>query len=196
METFFLACFAFGALFTIATVVLGVAGHELAHFGHASGHASSGPHDLPLLNLSSVVGALTWFGAAGFLLLRVAGWPLAVVLPLAFAAGAASWYLIARFIGLLLRGQREMDPADYRLEGTLAQVTVGIPEGGTGEVVFAKAGARRSEAARAAPGTTIRRGTEVVITAYRDGFATVEPWIEYLATPSALATSEKGEAEK
>jgi membrane protein implicated in regulation of membrane protease activity len=151
---------------------------------------------VPLLNVSSLVGGLTWFGAAGFLLTRFAGWPLLLVLPLALAAGAASWYLIARFIGLMLAGQREMDPAEYRLEGTLGQVTVGIPVGGTGEVVFAKAGARRSEAARAAPGAAIPRGTEVVITAYRDGFATVEPWAELLAAPGALTRTENSEAEK
>ena len=63
------------------------------------------------------------------------------------------WYLVARFLGLVLAGEREMDPDDYRLEGTVSQVTVSIPAGGTGEVVFSKAGARRSEAARAMGGT-------------------------------------------
>ena len=74
-----------------------------------------------------------------------------------------------------------MDPADYRLEGTVGQVTVSIPAGGTGEVVFSKAGARRSEAARALGGAAIPRGSEVVITTYADGFATVQPWAEFLA---------------
>jgi hypothetical protein len=59
-------------------------------------------------------------------------------------------------------------------------VTVRIPAGGTGEVVFSKAGARRSEAARALGGVAIPRGSEVVITDYTDGFATVQPWAEFL----------------
>jgi hypothetical protein len=112
----------------------------------------------------------------------------------AVAAGAVGWYLVARFLGLVLAGEREMDPADYRLEGTVSQVTVGIPAGGTGEVVFSMAGARRSEAARAVGGTAIPRGSEVVITSYADGFATVQPWGEFLAARDSLAALENREA--
>jgi hypothetical protein len=206
MENIFLACFAFGALFTLASLVLGVAGHGLAHIGHGVGHVGTVAHGighdgqahvgahtahphahvgrfdaLPLLNASSLVGALTWFGAAGYLLTRLGEWALPAVLLGALLAGGIGWYLVARFLGLVLLGEREMDPEDYRLEGTVSQVTVGIPAGGTGEVVFSKAGARRSEAARALGGTAIPRGSEVVITSYKDGFATVQPWGEFLA---------------
>jgi membrane protein implicated in regulation of membrane protease activity len=109
-------------------------------------------------------------------------------------AAGVGWYLVARFLGLVLAGEREMDPEDYRLEGTVGQVTVSIPAGGTGEVVFAKAGARRSEAARAMGGEPIPRGSEVVITTYADGFATVQPWGEFLAARDKLAVSENREA--
>jgi membrane protein implicated in regulation of membrane protease activity len=181
-------------------------GHGGLHHGHAGGHHVSnhghpvhyGPahHDLgdriaslPLLNASSAIGALTWFGAAGYVLMRLGEWALPVVLLGALIAAGLGWYLIARFLGLLLAGEREMDPADYRLEGTVGKITVPIPPGGTGEIVFSKAGARRSESARALGGGPIPRGTEVVITAYADGFATVQPWQEFIAerqqTPAA-----------
>src|SRR5438874_12857234 len=93
METFFLACFAFGALFTLASFALGMAGHGAAHVlhGHAgpgvgrhtdashgpAHHAGAGHHGdagysagaqrggLRLLNSSSVLRALAWFGEAG-----------------------------------------------------------------------------------------------------------------------------------
>ena len=171
METIFLGCFAFGALFTLVSVVLGVGGHGAAHIGHGGGHighphvghphAESGDRfgSLPLLSVSSLVGALTWFGAAGYLLLRLGDLALYAVVLGALLAGAVGWYLIARFLGLVLSGEREMDPADYRLEGTVGQVTVSIPAGGTGEVVFSKAGSRRSEAARAISGGPIPRGS-------------------------------------
>src|SRR4030088_2279943 len=164
MESIFLGCFAFGALFTLVSVVLGVGGHGAAHIGHGHGgghlgdpHAESGDRfgSLPLLSVSSIVGALTWFGATGYLLLRLGDWALPAVVLGALLAGAVGWYLIARFLGLVLAGEREMDPEDYRLEGTVGQVTVSIPAGGTGEVVFSKAGARRSEAARANSGGPI-----------------------------------------
>jgi membrane protein implicated in regulation of membrane protease activity len=216
MENIFLACFAFGALFTLASLVLGFAGHGAAHVGHGAAHVGHGPAHighgaahighgaahvghahgahpgshalgdsgrltLPWLNASSVVGALTWFGAAGYLLLRLGNWAWPAVLLGALLAAGIGWYLVARFLGLVLAGEREMDPDDYRMEGTVSQVTVSIPAGGTGEVVFSKAGARRSEAARAVGGAAIPRGSEVVITSYTDGFATVQPWGEFLA---------------
>jgi membrane protein implicated in regulation of membrane protease activity len=230
METIFLACFVFGALFTLASVALGFAGHGAAHFGHGSAHFGHGPADVghsgpahighetlghgvdhghgvhaevphsdnnttfPWMNASSVIGALTWFGAAGYLLLRLGDFALPAVLLGALIAAGAGWYLVARFLGLVLAGEREMDPEDYRLEGTVGQVTVSIPPGGTGEVVFAKAGARRSEAARAMGGGPIPRGSEVVITTYADGFATVQPWGEFLAARDKLAVPENREA--
>jgi membrane protein implicated in regulation of membrane protease activity len=234
METIFLACFAFGALFTLVSVVLGFAGHGAAHLGHGSphlelghghadfghghadfghghghgdsghGHAHAAPASgqhvesghpaTPLLNASSVVGSLTWFGAAGYLLTALGDLALPAVVLGALAAGAVGWYLVARFLGLVLAGEREMDPADYRLEGTVGQVTVSIPAGGTGEVVFSKSGARRSEAARALGGEPIARGAEVVITHYADGFATVQPWGEFLAARDRSVAALNGEA--
>jgi membrane protein implicated in regulation of membrane protease activity len=215
METVFLACFVFGALFTLVSLVLGVGGHGLAHISHGfhgpghlhpgAGHAStehghavsghagaSGVGSLPLLNASSAIGGLTWFGAAGYLLSRLGGdWAVLAVLLGALLAGAIGWYLVARFLGFVLAGEREMDPADYRLEGTVGQLTVSIPAGGTGEVVFSKVGSRRSEAARALDGEPIARGSEVVITSYSDGFATVQPWGEFLAARDQVAAQNR-----
>lgn len=215
MDTFFLACFAFGALFTLGSLTLGLGGHGAAHVGHGhvGGHefghhvhghaiahaatseagASHAAPELPWLNASSVVSGLTWFGAAGLLLTRLGDLALPAVILGALLAGAIGWYLIARFLGLVLSGEREMDPLDYRLEGTVGTVTVGIPAGGTGEITFTKVGARRSEAARALENTSIPRGTEIVITSYARGFATVQPWTEFLAAHDATAV-QKGEA--
>jgi hypothetical protein len=201
METFFLACFVFGLLFTLLSLVLGSV-HFGGHIGHAPGHHHAGHigeahgDQIPLLNASSLVGGLTWFGATGYVLTRLGDWALPVAILGALAVGALGWYLIARFLGLMLKGEVEMDPADYRLEGTVCQVSVGIPAGGTGEVIFQKAGSRRSEAARASvKGQPIARGTEVVITRYADGFASVQPWGEFLAERDALtAPLDKKEA--
>jgi membrane protein implicated in regulation of membrane protease activity len=223
METIFLACFVFGLLFTLASVALGFVGGGAGHFGHVGhaqvGHAGhvgaahAGGHDgthaavhngggrlessLPLLNASSVIGGVTWFGAAGYVLTRLSDWALPVALLAALIVGGLGWYVIARFLGLILKGEVEMDPDDYRLEGTVAKLTVGIPAGGTGEVVFEKAGTRRSEAARALGGAPIGRGSEVVITSYADGFAIVQPWVDFVAEREKLklaAPTEKREA--
>ncbi len=201
METFFLACFAIGLLFTLASFVLGGVhgmGQHVGHVGHGGdvghvGHGASG--STPLLNGSSFVGGLTWFGAAGFILVRLGWFSLPVAVIAALAVGALGWYVIARYLGMILKGEVEMDPADYRLEGNLGKLSVGIPNGGTGEVLFEKGGTRRSESARALGGSAIPRGAEVVITAYQDGFATVQPWGEFVAAREALyAPADKKEA--
>ena len=183
MEAFFLGLFLFGALFTLASVVLGHGGHGHSGSEIAAGHDGFLGHlAVPIVNASSLIGFITWFGAAGYLLLRLSDWALLAVLIGATIGGAVGAYLIARFLKLVLAGEREMDPADYRLEGTIGQVTVAIPGGGTGEVVFTKAGARRSEAARGIDGSAVPRGTEVVITRYERGFATVQAWAEFVST--------------
>ena len=179
LESVFLACFAFGALFTFASALFGL--HGVGHAGHLhiGHHAATQRPTLPLANPSALLAFLTWFGAAGYLLERFAEWVLGAVLLGAVAAGAVGWFAISRFLDLVLSGEREMDPEQYRLEGTIGRLTVAIPAGGTGEVVFTKGGVRRSEAARAVSGP-IPRGTEVLITRYENGFATVEPWTALL----------------
>lgn len=91
-------------------------------------------------------------------------------------AGLAAAALIAAFLRKLVAGSRALDPRDFRLVGTLARVTVTIPAGGVGEIVFSKAERRRSEAARGVDGQAVPRNTEVVIMDYARGVATVEPW--------------------
>jgi membrane protein implicated in regulation of membrane protease activity len=217
MESVFLACFLFGALFTVASAFLGAvghgAGHEAGHGGHLghgghgdAGHAGAPGHGtahgtahgdgeathgapgwdgllqgLPVLNLSSLVAFLTWFGAAGFLLLHFASWPLLGAVAVAIVAGLVGAFLIALFLGRLMAGERVMDARQYRLPGTLARVTISIPSTGAGEIVFVKGGVRRGEAARSRTGRPIARGTQVVILDYRQGVADVQPFDELLA---------------
>jgi hypothetical protein len=185
METVFLGCFLFGVLFTGLTTLLGAASSAV-HVGHFLGHGWHGPHvhhghghaDQPLFlfGVSSLVAFLTWFGAAGYVLTRWLDWASPAALLLAVVAGLVAAVLVARFLALLRAGERVMDPSDYRMIGTVARVTVGIPSDGVGEIVFTKAGTRRSEAARGLNGAPIRRDIEVVVTGYERGVATAQPW--------------------
>jgi membrane protein implicated in regulation of membrane protease activity len=227
METFFLGCFTFGALFTAITTLLGMAhtsvpGADVGHFGHighvrvphagghgagfgahnghvgaghapahaGTGHASAGQAAgqgpsmlallLPFLNASSLLAFLTWFGAAGYLALRVGAWPLALALAVAAMIGLIGAVLIVLFMQKVQAGEISFTSADFRLEGTLGRISVGIPEGGVGEVIFTKAGRRRGEAARSTSSGAVARGTEVVILGYKAGVAHVQPWEELL----------------
>jgi membrane protein implicated in regulation of membrane protease activity len=208
MESIFLGCFLFGLLFTIVSAALGAAGHALpnlhgadaGHGGHGIGHGHDGgghgghghdgghggqsesvQHSLPIMNLSSLMAFLMWFGAAGYVLDRFAGLPLALALVGGAAAGLSGAFIVALFLRAILKGEKVMDPRDYRKEGTLGRVSVTIPEGGTGEILFTMAGTRRSEAARSVDGRAIARDTEVVVIEYERGIAAVEPWDQFIA---------------
>ncbi|MNS63532.1 hypothetical protein D3C72_966280 [compost metagenome] len=202
MDNVFLGCFLFGAIFTLVTTLLGSLAPdvELGAMGKLGKvgklgklhvdvpHADAGTGPLVhtdggglgtflsgYFTLSSLVAFLTWFGAAGYILSRAMGWHLAVIVPLAVVAGIAGGGIIAWVIAKIKEGDRPMDPADYQLEGTLARVSVSLPENGVGEIVFSLAGTTRCEAARADGGHRIPDGTEVVITRYERGIATVQP---------------------
>src|SRR5690349_15526927 len=151
VETVFLGCFLFGVVFTGLTTLLGAASSTV-HVGHFLGHGWHGPHvhtghtaghggaeqPLFLFGVSSLVAFLTWFGAAGYVLTRWFAWPLLATLVLGIGAGLVAAVLVARFLALLRAGERVMDPRDYRMVGTVARVTVGIPGDGVGEIVFTK----------------------------------------------------------
>lgn len=203
MDNVFLGCFLFGAIFTLVTTLLGSLAPdvELGAMGKLGKvgklgklhvdvpHADAGTGPLVhadggglgtffsgYFTLSSLVAFLTWFGAAGYILSKAMGWHLALIVPLAVVAGIAGGGIIAWVIAKIKEGDRPMDPADYKLEGTLARVSVSLPENGVGEIVFSLAGTTRCEAARADGGHRIPDGTEVVITRYERGIATVQPF--------------------
>jgi hypothetical protein len=208
METVFLGCFLFGLLFTLVSAGLGAAGHALPnlhgadgghgpHLGHgghvgADGHGHGGHGDgtdarhggLPLVNASSLMAFLMWFGAGGYVLDRFVGLPAVLAAAGGVAAGTAGAVIVALFLKAILAGERVMDPRDYQLEGTIARVSVSIPEGGAGEIVYTKAGSRRGEAARSIDGSAVARETEVVIIEYERGIAAVQPWDQFIARES------------
>lgn len=195
MQQFFLGCFAFGLAFTVATFLLGAfgGGHGLhipgldgilghgdagAHAGgHAGGHHGSG---ISPFNLSTIAAFLTWFGGAGYLLVRYSSFTGTVIVGLSTAAGVvgggAIFVTLARYVAPRLT---EMRPEDYQVTGVAARITSPIRAGGTGEIVYSLAGTRRSEAARSATGEALERGTEVVILKVERGIAYVEPWESY-----------------
>jgi len=197
MESIFLGCFLFGFLMVVVSVFLGFAhmvlpgGHDSFHVGHATVHEGAhgqqgnghgdghGIHGLPIWNVSSLLAFLMWFGAGGYAAMQWLDLPALLALAPAVALGGAGAVLVSAFLGLVLRGETRMDPADYRMEGTLARVTVTIPEGGTGEIIFSKANGRRGEGARSLDGRPIPRGEEVVVVDYQRGIALVQPWEEF-----------------
>jgi hypothetical protein len=79
----------------------------------------------------------------------------------------------------LMKEEGEMFDWDYRHEGAVGTVSMGIHPGGTGEVIFEQKGIRRSAGARSEDGSAIEKGSEVVISRYEKGIAYVKKWSDF-----------------
>lgn len=203
LEAVFVFCFVFGAAMSVISFALGAFhggdGGQLGggedgglHLGGGEGAAHAGGEGMvhaggegdgttvSPLNLQTITAFMAFFGGSGWVLYSSAGVGAALALIAAtiigFGGGAVVFFFLVK---VLLAGQRFMDPAQSRMEGTVARVTMAIRADGTGEIRFSRDGSRRSEGARSATGQPIEVGTEVVIVRYERGLAYVEPWASY-----------------
>ena len=195
-ETFYLICFVVGFTLSAVSFLMGffhlphLHGH-LHHFGHgvhahvahggASGGAAASPNDFQIspFNFASFMTFLAWFGATGYLLMHYSvAWGLLSVL-VSIVAGLAGAAIVFWFLAKVLTHPEEnLDPADYVMVGTLGRLSIGIRQGGTGEIVYTQGGTRKCAGARSDDGRPIEKGTEVVITRYEKGIAYVQRWEE------------------
>jgi len=150
-----------------------------AHEGEPSAQAAGAPSPI---NFSTAMAFLAWFGGAGYLLTRYSDvWPLAALL-IAAGAGWSGAALVFWFMARVVWSPDEnLDPDDFDLVGLLGTVSSPIRAGGTGEILFQQAGARRVAGARSENGEAIAKGVEVVITRYENGLAYVRTWSEMAA---------------
>ncbi len=183
-EQFYLLCFIIGFLYSLLTFLAGGitkthAGGHVAH-GHApSPHAHARGGVPAWFNPSSLAAFLAWFGGAGYLLSRFSSlWAIAA-LALAVLAGLAGGWVVFWFLARFLpRYDQALDPDDYEMTGVLGRVSSPVREGGVGEMIFVRDGARRSAPIRSEDGGGIEKDTEVVVTRYERGIAYVRRWDE------------------
>ncbi len=189
METMYLVLLLTSAALSLLSVLSGL-GHvgphlphvHLAHLPHFhAGGAHSG--DVSPVNATTITAFLAWFGGIGYILNTLTRLPTPLILALAALAGAfGASFVVLFLVRVLLPGQTPaLRPEDYRIEGTLARLTVPIGPRGTGEVVYHKGGVTRSEGARSVDGGPLPRGTEVEVLRYERGIAFVEPLDRLLA---------------
>jgi membrane protein implicated in regulation of membrane protease activity len=199
----YLVCFLLGFSLSAVSWLLGALHLHLPHdfhgghhlhghggFAHAGdgGHAGHVAHSAHLasapapFNFSTTTAFLAWFGGAGYLLTRYGAlWP-PVALFAALAVGGVGASLVFWFMASVLWSPHEnLDPDDYEIVGLLGVVSSPIRAGGTGEILFAQAGARRVAGARSDDGQAIDKGVEVVITRQEKGLVYVRTWAELAA---------------
>jgi len=191
---FYLVCFLVGVTLSVLSFLGG--SFHLPHFhvhvphvhvSHVGAHAGTGG-EMPFLNFGTITAFLAWFGGAGYLLTRYSSFMVAVVLTLAVITGLAGATIVFWFVAkLLLKHDRELDPADYDRVGVLARISSPVREGGTGEIIFSQEGTRNTCGARSENGEVLARGTEVIVTRYERGIAYVRRW-EELAEKDAASS--------
>jgi membrane protein implicated in regulation of membrane protease activity len=184
LDAILLGGFLFGVLFTIGTLLLGVADvglHSGADHGGDVGGDFGGELVSGLFNLTAILAFITWFGGIGYLFRNAVGWNAFLSIVLGLGGGLLAAFAVSWFIVKVLRPSgKELDPADYETVGVVARVTSGIREGGYGEIVFELGGTRQVAAAKAANPHAIGFGTEVVVLRVEKGVAVVEPFEDLL----------------
>lgn len=189
---FYLACFVIGLALTLISLLAGSVHLHLPHF-HIGGHAhgggmikGAGPHgahaQVPVINVSTILAFLAWFGATGYLLTHFHPVRIAFGFVAAVFGGLTGGGIVFWFLSKLVQYDNTMQSADYDMVGVLGKITVSIRAGGTGEIVYSQMGRRFCGAARSEDGAAIAKGTEVVVTRHERGVAYVKPWDELAAS--------------
>lgn len=175
----FLFLFAFGLLFSVVSLLLGGGGGDADLPGDLELDIPDGdtaPGNPAIVNASTVLMFITWFGGAGYILRAYNGFGAVASLALALVPGVLGAALIYLFMAKwLYRGQTRLDPADYQVVGTLGRITAPIRPGGAGEVVYVLDDKQFVDGARSLDGAAIPVGAEVQIVRYERGLAYVQP---------------------
>jgi membrane protein implicated in regulation of membrane protease activity len=192
----FLGCFVFGILWSLAAVLLGGFhfGHHVGASGHAAhvhlhpvhaGRSSAGSRCAPgthggwfqhFLSFHTLAIFLAWMGGCGYLMMRHTRFGLLLVLSVSTVVGLAGGAALAFILRFLHGREFAMHPADYDMVGVLGRISSPIRQGGTGEMIFTRDGARKLAYVRSEAGNAIERDQEVVVTSYQGGIAYVRTW--------------------
>ena len=203
----FLYTFLFGLVFTIISLALGVshvAGFDLGGgdvdvdmdvgVGGDGSSGDAGGDGPGVLNMPTIMAFVTWFGGAGYIFTRTLGTGPFIAVPFALVSGLVGggimFLVIARLLWPMMT--RPMEKTEYKLPGTPARVVSPIRAGGTGEIVYTKAGSRFTAGARSADGKAVERGTEVVILKYERGMAYVQDVKRLLNGEAVLEGEDEG----
>jgi hypothetical protein len=176
----YLICFIVGFTLSLISALGGFIHMPHGHHGHlhmSHGHGHAAGVDVSPFNFSTITAFLAWFGGVGYLLTKFSGVWFWLAFLLAVGGGVLGGSLVFLFlVKVLMVHDKPLNPADYDMIGVLGHLISPIREGGTGEMTFSQAGARRSAAARSDDGKAISKGADVVVTRYDKGVAYVRRW--------------------
>jgi membrane protein implicated in regulation of membrane protease activity len=180
---FFLGCFVVGFVLSALSFAFGIVDMHV-HFPwethvDVGGVHGAHAHAIGPINFATVTAFVAWFGGAGYLLTAEFRWLLMPTLLASGAVGLAGAGLVFLLMAKVLWSPNEnMQSADYEMVGVLGRLSLPIREGGLGELVYTQGGTRKSCGARSDDGSGIEKGSEVVVTGYERGIATVRRWAD------------------
>ncbi len=174
----FIGCLAFGAFYTVISLVLGGQSfdHSMDHGGGIAadhvGDSADGPSPFNPLVIAS---ATTAFGAVGLTAMKGFGMSglMSTIVALAFAGiiGAGIFFGIVKFI---YGSQSNSVFSLSDLIDTEAEIMTPIPRNGLGEIAYVSNGIRYTLSARSLEGDSVHRGAMVVIREITGNVANVQ----------------------
>lgn len=171
MHAVYVGCLTFGLLFAIVSILFdSILDNFLDGFFDALDFSHSGAFSSTVL-----VSVITIFGGAGLLLSSYTTWSTAFVNTIAFFSAMAFSTL---FYFLYVKPMRNSESSTsfflHELIGKQGEIIVAVPKQGFGEVLI-KAGASNTNQIAACEDQDIPFGTQVVVTAVKDGIVYVAP---------------------
>lgn len=165
---------AFGLIFLLVMLFVGDlfgGDHEI----HGGDHGGDVGHDTGpgLFSARIMASFLTAFGVGG-MVARYYGLPHPAAAGCGVVAGATMSAIVYQFAKILYSQQASSEVRMSSLIGRSAEVTVGIPQGGMGQVTLEYGGERTTQIARSGDGGALAPGTAVVVTALRGDSIIVE----------------------
>ena len=166
---------AFGLLFLLIMLFVGeiFGGDHDVHVETDVGHADAGGAGPSILSARVIASFLTAFGVGG-VIARYYNLSHPLSSGIGFVAGMILASIVYQFARLLYSQQASSEVRMSSLVGQSAEVTIGIPEGGVGQVTLTVSGERSSHIARTVSGRTIPPGAAVTITALSGDSVLVE----------------------
>jgi membrane protein implicated in regulation of membrane protease activity len=148
--------------------------HEVSAHDLTLDHADADVGGPSLFSVRIMASFLTAFGVGG-VVARYYDLPHPAASGIGVVAGIVMAGAVYQFAKLLYSQQASSELKMTTLVGLTAEVSVGIPAGGVGQVSVHVGGERSEHIARAASGAAVPRGTDVVITGLRGDSVIVAP---------------------
>ncbi|HUC42652.1 MAG TPA: NfeD family protein [Candidatus Sulfotelmatobacter sp.] len=167
---------AFGLIFLLVMLFVGevFGGDHDVHAGDVGGHGDIGHDAGPSVFSARIMASfLTAFGVGG-VVARYYGLSHPASSGCGVAAGIVMSGLVYQFARILYSQQASSEVQMSRLVGRTAEVSVGIPAGGLGQVTLEYGGERTTQIARSKDGSAIPPGALVVVTALAGDSIVVE----------------------